>query len=477
VLSPEKHRCHLAQNNIQNIKGGDKLQQEKYDAVVIGSGVGGLCAGALLSHWGYRALMVERLGQIGGRWSTEEYNGFKLATGAVMLHYRGTVVEEIFKEVGAEFEGFEISRIVYRLGGEDWELPSKGGIAAGIDMINKLVENKVKVLGGFARAIAKEKVTGAMGRVAKGEKAEGTFKDWLLQYTDNPLLHDLFDTMLGDLAARHSYEVSASGAFAFFSRGGAHGICLAPRGNIVNAENLAKVIRANGDVWVDSPVKSIVVKGKEAKGVIVQRNGGEVEVSCQVVVSNIGPKATAELVGEENLDEEYLKTIRVRLRPQPITLCYVASDRPIWPETGAPGLLMTTGTRRMSAVIPMSSFCPELAPPGQHLLFLVGVPETFEVPMIPEVERELLLLDLKEQFPLFEKHGRILKITHKNIDDELPGERTGTDRMMSTETPLSNLYSVGDAVCSPGYVGTLGSADSSKRVADTVRKRFKPGKS
>ncbi len=450
------------------------MERERYDVVVIGSGIGGLCAGALLSHWGYRTLVVEKLARIGGRWSTEEQDGFKLSTGSVMLHYRGTVIEEIFKEVGANFEGVEISRLFYRLAGEDWELPSKGGIAAGIDMINKLEEKKTKVLGGFAKAIAKEKVTSAFGRVAQGEKAEGTFKDWLLQYTDNEVLHDLFDTMLGDLAARHSYEISASGAFTFFGRGGAHGICLAPHGNIVNAENLAKVIRANGDIWVDSPVRRITVNGKEAKEVILQKNGTEVEVSCQALISNVGPKATAsELVGEENLDDEYLKTIRVRLRPQPITLCYVASDRPLWPETGEPAFMMVTGTRRLAAVLPMTSSCPELAPPGQHLLFVSGVPETFEVQSIPEVEQELLLLDLKEQFPLFEKHGRVLKMAHKGIDDELPGERTGVDRMMTVETPLSNVYNVGDAVCSSGLVGTLGSAESGKRVAEIIRKRFK----
>jgi len=47
--------------------GGNKMEQEKYDAVVISSGIGGLCAAALLSHWGYKTLVVEKLSRVGGR--------------------------------------------------------------------------------------------------------------------------------------------------------------------------------------------------------------------------------------------------------------------------------------------------------------------------------------------------------------------------------------------------------------------------
>ncbi|GAI07224.1 unnamed protein product [marine sediment metagenome] len=37
------------------------MQQQKYDVVVIGSGIGGLCAAALLSYRGYKTLVVEKL--------------------------------------------------------------------------------------------------------------------------------------------------------------------------------------------------------------------------------------------------------------------------------------------------------------------------------------------------------------------------------------------------------------------------------
>jgi len=72
--------------------------------VVVGSGIGGLLVRASLAHSGYRTLVVETLSLIGGRTSTEEYEGFRLTTGAGTLHCHGTEIEEIFNEVGAELE-------------------------------------------------------------------------------------------------------------------------------------------------------------------------------------------------------------------------------------------------------------------------------------------------------------------------------------------------------------------------------------
>lgn len=41
------------------------MQLEKYDVVVVGAGLGGLGAGALLAHQGYKTLVVEKLNIIG----------------------------------------------------------------------------------------------------------------------------------------------------------------------------------------------------------------------------------------------------------------------------------------------------------------------------------------------------------------------------------------------------------------------------
>ena len=452
--------------------------QEKYDVVVIGSGLGGLITGALLSHSGYKTLVVEKMSRIGGRWSTEEYEGFRLTTGTITMHYKDTEIEAIFKEIGADFEYIDVPRLFYRIKGKDYEMPPKGAFGIWLDIVNRLEEDRIKLTGGLAKAVAKEKILSAWKHGAREPEKEAgrTFRQWLLQYTDNELTHSLFDC-LTCIFGGHSYEQPATTLFTYMvASKGLREMVIPPRGHIANAENLAKVIGANGDVWVNCPAKRIVVRGKEAKGVVVQRDGGEVEVACQVVVSDVGPKATVELVGEENYDEEYLRTMRLRLTPLPAIMCFITSDRPLWPESGESATLQIVGARRLISIVPFSNISPEYAPPGQYLTFALGMPQTVYVHMDVEYERQQLLLDLKENLPLFEKHGRVLKWVFKNFDDEVPFLRTWGNEGMPCETPVRNLYNIGDGVATaPGVGGMIGASESARTVVGIVRKRLKLG--
>ena len=455
------------------------MQPEKYDVVVVGAGIGGLGVGALLAHSGYKTLVVEKCDFVGGRFSSYEYEGFILPTGAVTIHYKDTETEQIFKEVGAELELIDAPTLFYRIGGKDYEMPAKGAIGTGLDIINRLEEDKAKVLGGFAKAMGKEKILGAFRSGTKEpDKEKGiTFKDWLLQYTDNEMAHGIFDTIVSTLAAAHSYEISAQAVFSFFvAMKGFRDVGIPARGNRVNMENLAKAVKANGDVWTNCLAKRIVVERGRAKGIVVEKDGGEVEIEAQVVLSNVGPKATVELIGEDNFKEDYLRNLRVNLKPKPVTMVFVASDRPLWPEDGRAAILMVVGARRITSVIPLSSISPQLAPPGQHLLFAFGSPVSNEVRMDVEVEQEQILKDLKEQFPLFEKHGRVIKFDSRNVDDELPEMRTRVGIVVAVETPVKDLYNVGDGCPIMGYTGSNAAAETAVRVAGIVRKQYKPGK-
>lgn len=102
-------------------------------------------------------------------------------------------------------------------------------------------------------------------------------------------------------------------------------------------------------------------------------------------------------------------------------------------------------------------------------MFTTSRPVSVHVHMNPDVERGQIHLDLKEQFPLFEKHGRILKMVFKDIADELPEDRVRVSLGMPVETPLRNLYEVSDATPAPGYIGTIGCLESAKRVAEIIK--------
>ena len=62
----------------------------RFDAIVIGSGIGGLACACALSHSGYKVLVLERHFTAGGLTQTFSRNGF---TWAVGVHYLGDMGE------------------------------------------------------------------------------------------------------------------------------------------------------------------------------------------------------------------------------------------------------------------------------------------------------------------------------------------------------------------------------------------------
>ncbi|OFX80046.1 MAG: hypothetical protein A2X12_10535 [Bacteroidetes bacterium GWE2_29_8] len=75
---------------------------EKYDVVIIGSGLGGLLCGAILSKNGYSVCILEKHSQLGGNLQTFKRKGCKFNTG---MHYvgsldNGQILNKIFKYIG-----------------------------------------------------------------------------------------------------------------------------------------------------------------------------------------------------------------------------------------------------------------------------------------------------------------------------------------------------------------------------------------
>ena len=60
-------------------------QHERFDAIVIGAGMGGMCSAARLTAAGKRVLLLEKSGHLGGRCSHRERDGIRVTTGAIMI--------------------------------------------------------------------------------------------------------------------------------------------------------------------------------------------------------------------------------------------------------------------------------------------------------------------------------------------------------------------------------------------------------
>src|SRR5512137_2310393 len=61
------------------------IVQDRYDVIVVGAGIGGITAGALLAHKGLRTLVIEQHYLPGGVCTTVRRQGVSMDAGAALL--------------------------------------------------------------------------------------------------------------------------------------------------------------------------------------------------------------------------------------------------------------------------------------------------------------------------------------------------------------------------------------------------------
>jgi protoporphyrinogen oxidase len=434
------------------------MKPGKYDVVIIGAGVGGMCAAALLTHDGYKTLLVERTPLLGGRCSTMEYKGFKLTTGVINLSPGGNV-NQIFDQVGAPFDIGAEPHVAFRVNSKDYEMPSQGGLRWLLSQVSSNAETE-KMMGAIKKAFTWQEPAGAI-----------SFYDWLRQYTQNETILNIFQALVSSQMVVNSWELSARGVIRFLELARSFRVCgFARHGNMSLWESLAKVITGKGgDIWTECPAKRILVNRDVATGVVVEKAGKEVEVSAQVVISDAGPRATVELAGSDNFDKGYLKELNETLRPSPIVWVQSAINTPHFNHQG---WITITDSRRVNAVVCPTIACPELAPKGKHLLLSGSGPVSSLPPFDFKKEIELHLMDLGDNFPEFTRYGEVLNAGC--FWGEWPGTRTWPGYEMPQKTSIVNLYNVGDAVVPSGMGSTPGVAESARLVVADLKQRIRP---
>jgi phytoene dehydrogenase-like protein len=429
-----------------------------YDAIVIGAGAGGLFSAARLAHRGYRTLLVERLDKVGGRASTTDIDGFKVNDGAIVIEVGG-ITQQTCEEVGAAFEIREPKPpILYRVGGKDVDVTGGGwGF-----LLSKLTRQGAKLVKGL----------GAARNDSGLPEEELSTADWVRSYTKNEGVQGVFRNMCASVFAVSSEDLPARVFLTYFTRKSAFKrFGFHPDGTIGLWNALADAFgRHGGTLWLSAPARSILVEDTRVGGVVVEQDGVEVTVTAPVVVSDLGPFATLDLVGREHLPSEYVDLVRSRNRPSSmITVNFASRERLV----EVPGMLSFAKSRRLAYVANFTDICPEMAPPGWHLYVGTAVPEPATGDFDEQAETELLLADLREQIPGFAEKARILSTTITR--DGWPPQRAVAGFDLPHTTPLAGLWNVGDAVKEYANGGTTACAETAQLVVEEIAAAF-PGR-
>jgi phytoene dehydrogenase-like protein len=241
-----------------------------------------------------------------------------------------------------------------------------------------------------------------------------------------------------------------------------------PAGGSDLVGGLAAVLETHGgSIRLETAASRILVRDGRAAGVEITSADGSVDtLLASAVVSNAGPQRTADLVEPGPWTAAFDERVR-DLQPCTLFALYFATTYDFSPH---PGIWTFTDFDRVCSMGSISTMCPEWTVPGWNLYFANSVPPTDQLRDFDEdKELELMIKDLRRVGPdLFtDDRSRIVRFrTYAGLDT--PAHRVLPGTEVSTTTPVAGLYEVGDGAKPVGWVGTSGSAESARLVADLL---------
>ncbi len=426
---------------------------DEYDALVIGAGAGGMSAAARLAKENYKVLVVESLERVGGRASTREVDGFLLNTGGFAIE-RGGMVDQTRSDIGLPLQMYVPPIETVLLWGEKQIKLSSGITSLARNTVPRLLRLLTKVIPYF--------------RPRPGEMVT----HWLNRFTKNKNIHQLIDNVNCSFFAATNHELPADVFLHYISVGSSFKkIGFIPGGTIEVWKPMAEYVKEKGgDVWLSSKVVGFDFdEHGSINGAVISRGESDVRIRCKVVVSNAGPLATVKIAGADNLPEGYYDDVVAKTDPAAIITIHFASEKDICPF---PGLAV-------GALTPQLSYCanfsaPQLGrcPEGWHLYIAACSPRPSargEFDLDREVE--LLKTDIRTIFKGFDEHAKVLDID-VTAGLEWPAQRAITGFDLPIETPIKNLWNVGDGVKPWGDAGTASCAETGRLAVNQILQKF-----
>ncbi len=323
-------------------------ERENFDAIVIGSGLGGLAAAAYLCAAGRKTLVLEAHYVAGGNSQVfrrdHQGNAYEFDVG---IHYIGEcgrdgVITRVLNGLGLS------ERVVFRPldpdGYSTLHFPDLTfRVPVGWDHYRaRLLETFPDEHGALGSVLdVMQEVTSAGAKLGRGEievseiANQGRFLEWGLRpitelFSEFGLSERAAGVLLGEqgcYAVRPSDTpvVMAAGLTDHFLRGAYY----PEGGGQVIAGRLIEAIRAHGgEVRTQSPVQRIRIENGRAVGVIAgKQNQRPQEIDAPIVISNADLKRTFfEMIGEDHLKAETLERIQELKMAVPLFCVYLGLD-------------------------------------------------------------------------------------------------------------------------------------------------------
>ncbi|MCS7111874.1 MAG: FAD-dependent oxidoreductase [Ignisphaera sp.] len=374
--------------------------EDEYDVIVVGAGIGGLTCGSLLAKRGYKVLVLEQHYQVGGYCSSFKRRGFTFNAGVedvsglwekgpltYLLRELGLNREDLFVKNVARFI-FKGKRIEAKSLEEYVELLSKmfpherENILAFFDDARKAYMECYSDAEAYGTPLPPELIAKVFGvkKLVDYPREHPHFYDWmnksfkqkLDEYFSDEDLKELLSALLsyvGTSPERTPASTALTACISYYLYGGYF-----PKGGAQRyADSLKSVIeRCGGRVLVNHRVDRILVEAGVVKGVMV----GDKVFRSPIVVSNANAKTTfLELVGEKNLDREFIEYIRGLKMSPSCFMVFLGVDADL---SNYPSLLKNLDEGY--EIVFNSNADPSLAPKGKTSLTVLTSANYYDFP-------------------------------------------------------------------------------------------------
>ena len=493
------------------------------DIVIIGSGLGGLCCGAMLAQYGYKVIVCESHNLAGGAAHGFEYQGFKFDSGPSLfsgMSYSPSTnpLRQVLDVIGEDIEWktynnwgcwlpegyFDVAvgadafyDLLIGLRGEEvgkqWrrlqEVMKPLGKASGaippgafrydLGAIFTLAPYALSML---PYVFSASKLSGSFGKVMDEVVTDEFIRNWL----------NLLCFMLSGLPADGTSAAEMAFMFAEWYRPGV--VLDYPVGGseaIVNAL-VRGMKKYGGQLWLSSHCEEIFTENNQARGIRL-RNGKVIKVR-KAVISNASVWDTLSLIAEGDLPTDY----RQSAQNTPMNNSFmhlhlgidgtgIAEDLPCHHMIVNDWSKGVTAEQNVMAVSIPSLLDPSLAPDGKHCIH-VYTPATepyslwaglkrnsSEYHNLKEMRSQVMWSALERFIPDIKERCEVTLVgtplTHERFLRRYRGTygaawNAGESLFPGSTTPVKDLYCCGDSTF-PG-IGVPAVAASGMIVANTL---------